>query len=231
MEPREDDLGADALSRGPRSRPATAARSGLGASRPWPWPRRRPHSAGRPVKRSTRGLTGPRRRAPGREPRRVRSGSPGTLFAERMASLIIGDRSAASTDIGPLATETGRRYIEALVDDAGSKGATSLTGGRRLTSSAAGSTSRPSRIFRTASGSSQRKHSDLSPPCARSILWKRRSRSRTTAAWRCESPCARCGRARTAPASRASVRLGSSAYRICTPVSTHAPMPDYGPSR
>lgn len=53
------------------------------------------------------------------------------LFAERMAALVVGDPESTSTHIGPLATESGRRDIEALVDDARRRGAAILTGGRR----------------------------------------------------------------------------------------------------
>ncbi|MGB3376499.1 MAG: aldehyde dehydrogenase family protein [Microbacterium sp.] len=52
------------------------------------------------------------------------------LFAEQMASLVIGNPMDASTDIGPLATAAGRSDIEELVDDAIAKGARLLTGGR-----------------------------------------------------------------------------------------------------
>ncbi len=52
-------------------------------------------------------------------------------FAARMAALTIGDPVEAGTEIGPLATESGRRDIEELVDDARDKGADILTGGGR----------------------------------------------------------------------------------------------------
>ncbi|MGB4135445.1 MAG: aldehyde dehydrogenase family protein, partial [Microbacterium sp.] len=52
-------------------------------------------------------------------------------FAESMAALVIGDPADEGTQIGPLATESGRRDIEALVDDAKAKGARILTGGER----------------------------------------------------------------------------------------------------
>ncbi|OYO06445.1 aldehyde dehydrogenase family protein [Enemella evansiae] len=52
-------------------------------------------------------------------------------FATRMAALTIGDPVEAGTEIGPLATESGRRDIEELVDDARDKGADILTGGGR----------------------------------------------------------------------------------------------------
>ncbi|OYO04804.1 NADP-dependent succinic semialdehyde dehydrogenase [Enemella evansiae] len=52
-------------------------------------------------------------------------------FAARMAVLTIGDPVEAGTEIGPLATESGRRDIEELVDDARDKGADILTGGGR----------------------------------------------------------------------------------------------------
>ncbi|WP_336631833.1 MULTISPECIES: aldehyde dehydrogenase family protein [unclassified Microbacterium] len=52
-------------------------------------------------------------------------------FTERMAALVVGDPADESTDIGPLATESGRRDIEELVDDARAKGAEILVGGSR----------------------------------------------------------------------------------------------------
>jgi succinate-semialdehyde dehydrogenase/glutarate-semialdehyde dehydrogenase len=54
------------------------------------------------------------------------------LFVERMSSLVVGDPTDEATDIGPLATESGVRDLEALVDDAVGKGATVLCGGRAL---------------------------------------------------------------------------------------------------
>ncbi|WP_349428832.1 aldehyde dehydrogenase family protein [Microbacterium sp. LWS13-1.2] len=53
------------------------------------------------------------------------------LFAERMAALVIGNPADPATQIGPLATESGREDVEVLVEDAREKGATILTGGRR----------------------------------------------------------------------------------------------------
>lgn len=52
-------------------------------------------------------------------------------FAECMRALTVGDPASTTTDIGPLATESGRRDIEELVDDAREKGASILTGGKR----------------------------------------------------------------------------------------------------
>lgn len=52
-------------------------------------------------------------------------------FSERMTALVVGDPASASTEIGPLATEQGRRDIEDLVEDARAKGALILTGGHR----------------------------------------------------------------------------------------------------
>ncbi|MFB7467375.1 NADP-dependent succinic semialdehyde dehydrogenase [Streptomyces sp. NPDC056224] len=56
-------------------------------------------------------------------------------FAERftagMAALTVGDPMEESTDVGPLATESGREDLEQLVDDAVRHGATVLCGGRR----------------------------------------------------------------------------------------------------
>lgn len=53
-------------------------------------------------------------------------------FAERMGALVVGDPAVETTQIGPLATESGRSDVEELVDDARDKGATVLTGGERL---------------------------------------------------------------------------------------------------
>lgn len=52
-------------------------------------------------------------------------------FAERMGALRIGDPADEATEIGPLATESGRSDIEELVDDARDKGAAILVGGER----------------------------------------------------------------------------------------------------
>ncbi|HEX6365552.1 MAG TPA: aldehyde dehydrogenase family protein, partial [Agromyces sp.] len=51
------------------------------------------------------------------------------LFAEKMAALVVGDPFDERTDIGPLATRSGRDDLAALVDDAVAKGARILTGG------------------------------------------------------------------------------------------------------
>lgn len=53
------------------------------------------------------------------------------LFAERMAALVVGNPADPATQIGPLATESGREDIEVLVEDARDKGASILTGGQR----------------------------------------------------------------------------------------------------
>jgi succinate-semialdehyde dehydrogenase/glutarate-semialdehyde dehydrogenase len=52
------------------------------------------------------------------------------LFAKKMAALVVGDPLEPGTDIGPVATESGRAELAELVDDAVAKGATVLTGGR-----------------------------------------------------------------------------------------------------
>ncbi len=52
-------------------------------------------------------------------------------FAAQMAALVVGDPADNATEIGPLATEAGRREIEELVEDARGKGATVLVGGKR----------------------------------------------------------------------------------------------------
>jgi succinate-semialdehyde dehydrogenase/glutarate-semialdehyde dehydrogenase len=46
-----------------------------------------------------------------------------------MEALVVGDPMEEETDVGPLATEAGRRDIEALVGDAVDQGATVLCGG------------------------------------------------------------------------------------------------------
>ena len=50
-------------------------------------------------------------------------------FTERMSSLVIGDPSDPATEIGPLATESGRREIIELVEDARAKGANIIAAG------------------------------------------------------------------------------------------------------
>ncbi|WP_446039055.1 NADP-dependent succinic semialdehyde dehydrogenase [Streptomyces sp. SID1121] len=53
-------------------------------------------------------------------------------FVAKMGALTVGDPMDDATDVGPLATESGRLDVEAYVDDAVSKGATALVGGHRL---------------------------------------------------------------------------------------------------
>ncbi|MCX5197419.1 NADP-dependent succinic semialdehyde dehydrogenase [Streptomyces sp. NBC_00249] len=53
------------------------------------------------------------------------------LFTEGMTALTVGDPMLPGTDVGPLATESGRTDVEELVDDAVRRGATVLCGGRR----------------------------------------------------------------------------------------------------
>jgi succinate-semialdehyde dehydrogenase / glutarate-semialdehyde dehydrogenase len=48
-----------------------------------------------------------------------------------MGALVLGDPMNDATDIGPLATESGRNDVEAYVDDAVAKGAIALVGGKR----------------------------------------------------------------------------------------------------
>jgi succinate-semialdehyde dehydrogenase / glutarate-semialdehyde dehydrogenase len=48
-----------------------------------------------------------------------------------MGALVVGDPMDAKTDVGPLATESGRDDVEAYVDDAVAKGAKVLVGGKR----------------------------------------------------------------------------------------------------
>jgi succinate-semialdehyde dehydrogenase / glutarate-semialdehyde dehydrogenase len=50
-------------------------------------------------------------------------------FAARMSELVVGDPMDEATDVGPLATESGRRDLAGLVDDAVAKGARVLAGG------------------------------------------------------------------------------------------------------
>jgi len=54
------------------------------------------------------------------------------LFAEKIAALTVGDPMDPDTQIGPLATESGREDVEKYVDDAVAKGATALVGGKRV---------------------------------------------------------------------------------------------------
>jgi succinate-semialdehyde dehydrogenase/glutarate-semialdehyde dehydrogenase len=53
------------------------------------------------------------------------------LFAEKLAALTIGDPMDPDTEIGPLATESGREDVEKYVQDAVDKGATVVVGGQR----------------------------------------------------------------------------------------------------
>ncbi|MFF3563584.1 NADP-dependent succinic semialdehyde dehydrogenase [Streptomyces sp. NPDC002574] len=53
------------------------------------------------------------------------------MFVAKMGALVVGDPMDADTDVGPLATESGRRDVESYVDDAVGKGATALLGGER----------------------------------------------------------------------------------------------------
>jgi succinate-semialdehyde dehydrogenase / glutarate-semialdehyde dehydrogenase len=50
-------------------------------------------------------------------------------FVKHMSSLVVGDPMAGGTDVGPLATESGRDEVAAQVRDAVSRGATVLCGG------------------------------------------------------------------------------------------------------
>jgi succinate-semialdehyde dehydrogenase/glutarate-semialdehyde dehydrogenase len=51
-----------------------------------------------------------------------------TLFADKMGTLVVGDPLDEATQVGPLATESGRDELAELVADAVTKGATVLTG-------------------------------------------------------------------------------------------------------
>jgi succinate-semialdehyde dehydrogenase/glutarate-semialdehyde dehydrogenase len=53
-------------------------------------------------------------------------------FADRMAALTIGDPMDDATDVGPIATESGRRDLVELVHDAVAKGAALRVGGHSL---------------------------------------------------------------------------------------------------
>ncbi|MGY1633567.1 NADP-dependent succinic semialdehyde dehydrogenase [Geodermatophilus sp. SYSU D01186] len=54
------------------------------------------------------------------------------LFAEKLAALTVGDPMDDGTKVGPLATESGRDDVERYVQDAVDKGATVVTGGKRV---------------------------------------------------------------------------------------------------
>jgi succinate-semialdehyde dehydrogenase/glutarate-semialdehyde dehydrogenase len=51
-------------------------------------------------------------------------------FVARMSALVVGDPLAEGTDVGPLATEQGRKDVQAQVQDAVDKGAQVLCGGQ-----------------------------------------------------------------------------------------------------
>jgi succinate-semialdehyde dehydrogenase / glutarate-semialdehyde dehydrogenase len=52
-----------------------------------------------------------------------------SLFVSKMKALVVGDPLDETTDVGPLATASGRDDLAELVDDAVAKGAQVLTGG------------------------------------------------------------------------------------------------------
>jgi succinate-semialdehyde dehydrogenase/glutarate-semialdehyde dehydrogenase len=54
------------------------------------------------------------------------------LFAEKMSALVVGDPLDETTDVGPVATESGRSDLAELVDDAVAKGAKVLVGGKTI---------------------------------------------------------------------------------------------------
>jgi succinate-semialdehyde dehydrogenase/glutarate-semialdehyde dehydrogenase len=54
------------------------------------------------------------------------------LFSEKIAALTVGDPMDEDTQVGPLATESGRDDVERYVQDAVEKGATVLAGGKRV---------------------------------------------------------------------------------------------------
>jgi succinate-semialdehyde dehydrogenase/glutarate-semialdehyde dehydrogenase len=53
------------------------------------------------------------------------------VFAEKIAALTVGDPMDEDTQVGPLATESGRDDVEKYVQDAVAKGATVVVGGKR----------------------------------------------------------------------------------------------------
>jgi succinate-semialdehyde dehydrogenase/glutarate-semialdehyde dehydrogenase len=53
------------------------------------------------------------------------------LFAEKLGALTVGDPMSEDTQVGPLATESGREDVEGYVRDAVEKGATVVVGGER----------------------------------------------------------------------------------------------------
>jgi succinate-semialdehyde dehydrogenase/glutarate-semialdehyde dehydrogenase len=53
------------------------------------------------------------------------------LFAEKIGALTVGDPMDPDTQVGPLATESGREDVERYVADAVDKGATLVVGGKR----------------------------------------------------------------------------------------------------
>ncbi|MCU1603632.1 MAG: gabD [Modestobacter sp.] len=53
------------------------------------------------------------------------------LFAEKIGALTVGDPMDPDTQVGPLATESGREDVERYVADAADKGATVVVGGKR----------------------------------------------------------------------------------------------------
>jgi len=53
------------------------------------------------------------------------------LFAEKIGALTVGDPMDAETEVGPLATESGVQDVTDYVEDARSKGATVVVGGKR----------------------------------------------------------------------------------------------------
>ena len=52
------------------------------------------------------------------------------LFAAALRDLVVGDPTVEGTDVGPLATEQGRKDVEEIVDDAVDQGATVVLGGK-----------------------------------------------------------------------------------------------------
>jgi succinate-semialdehyde dehydrogenase / glutarate-semialdehyde dehydrogenase len=52
-------------------------------------------------------------------------------FTKEMSALVVGDPMEDGTDVGPLATESGREDVERLVKDAVDKGVTVVVGGER----------------------------------------------------------------------------------------------------
>lgn len=101
------------------------------------------------------------------------------LFAEKVAALTVGDPLDEATDVGPIATESGRDELESQVADAVAKGAAVLTGGAVPTATDGSSSRRCSPASRPRCACTSKRPSAPSRQCIASGRAKRRSRSRT----------------------------------------------------